>query len=97
MKVAWLHDHPDEPVTLFIECDDENRETRKMEIYRDGRFTRAYRHVAIGGSMLSFEPIPSLAEINLQPEFQAKEISELEFNHAWQSSDVTLMMTHTPS
>ncbi len=92
MKVAWLHDDPDEPIMIFCECDDNGWETRKIEIYRGGRVTRAHKDGASEGLMLSVEPIPSLAEINLQSQFRAVEISEIEFNYAWQSSDGTSLL-----
>jgi hypothetical protein len=46
-RVVWHHDHPDEPIVLYAEVDDDGWERRKVDEYRDGRLDRAD---ASGGS-----------------------------------------------
>ena len=87
IKVRWLHKNPDEPILLYSELDDERWETRKLEIFRDGRICRASSLEEAGGSRLGVEPVPSLTDINGDPEFQAESISESEFDCAWQVAD----------
>jgi hypothetical protein len=87
IRVDWVHDHSDEPVTLFSEYDDEGWEIRKVEIFRDGRVGRASKFGASNGSMLSLAALPSLTEINKQPQFHGNQISQEEFEKAWQIKD----------
>jgi hypothetical protein len=37
VKVRWNHALPNEPVVLYSELDDQMWETRKVEVYADGR------------------------------------------------------------
>src|SRR6185503_15028408 len=37
IRVRWQHGHADEPVDLWSELDAARLETRKLEIFRDGR------------------------------------------------------------
>ena len=37
IMVKWLHSHPDEPVLLYSELDKDRWETRKVEVFADGR------------------------------------------------------------
>ena len=41
LKVDWLHDHPDEPVTFYSELDDERWEARQVWAYRSGAMRAA--------------------------------------------------------
>ncbi len=43
IKVKWLHSHPDEPVLLYSELDKDRWETRKVEVFADGRIGFAKR------------------------------------------------------
>lgn len=38
LKVQWIHEFEDEPALICPEYDDEGWETRKTEVYRDGRY-----------------------------------------------------------
>jgi uncharacterized protein DUF6881 len=40
-RVVWHHGHPDEPVVLCSEIDDQGIEIRKVDEYRDGRLDYA--------------------------------------------------------
>ena len=82
-KVVWRHDFPDEPVMLYSEIDDEGFETRKVEIYRDGRHDFADSQRSTGSTVLSDKALPSIAEIAMQSEFVPTEIQRGEFERVW--------------
>lgn len=51
-KCKWNHAHGDEPVLMYSELDEERWETRKVEIFRDGKMGFANRETESGGSRL---------------------------------------------
>jgi hypothetical protein len=83
LRVAWLHKNVDYPIVLYSEVDDEHWETRKAEVYADGRIGFAPPDDEALGTMLSVEPIPSIEEIRLDPEFESSWISKEEFEAIW--------------
>jgi hypothetical protein len=83
MKATWIHDFEDEPVLFYHELDDDNFETRKIIIYRDGSLEKASEQVFSDTTYLSPEPLPGIDEINEEAEFVAKEINKDEFEKAW--------------
>jgi hypothetical protein len=86
IRVRWLHNHPDYPVELWSELDAERFEVRKVEFWRDGRVGFASREREVGGTVLGTVPVPSLAEIAADPEFEPQQISELEFEKCWRAN-----------
>jgi hypothetical protein len=36
IKVVWKHDHPEEPIVLYSELDEDRWEVRKVEVFRVG-------------------------------------------------------------
>ena len=85
-KVEWHHEFPDEPVLLYAEIDDGGRETRKVDIYRDGRWDYADATRSTGTTKLSIEPMPSIDEIAAQSEFSPIQIGAEEFEEAWRQA-----------
>lgn len=84
LKVTWDHGHPEEPVWLYSELDEERYEIRKVEVYRDGRQGFAERGRSVGGSVLGEIPVPTVREFANEPEdLQASEISKEEFESRW--------------
>lgn len=83
LKVEWHHDFPDEPVLLYSELDDERYETRKVEIFRDGRQTFASMEEFSGRTMLGEIPTPNLGELAESGEFTPTEIARDEFEAVW--------------
>jgi hypothetical protein len=83
MKVLWKTSAVDEPVLLYSELDDQGWERRKVEQYRDGSYGYSDATAIVRSMGLSLEPLPSLAEIAAQPEFEATEIAAQEFEHTW--------------
>lgn len=96
IKVAWDHNHRNEPITLYSECDDVGWELRKVEIFRDGRFGYASKTESAEGTRLGIEPIPSLEDIAKRSEFRPREITKEEFDKVWseaQTDPLGLMRT----
>ena len=83
LKVDWRHDHPDEPISLYSECDDAGWEKRKVEVFRDGRFGCAGIDGDAAGSRLGTEPLPGLDAIAQDPAFRPVRITQAEFERAW--------------
>lgn len=82
-KCKWIHNFPDEPVWLYSEIDDERWEIRKVYFFRDGSKGFAAASESYGDCFLSEVPIPELAEIASEPEFEPIEISCEEFEDIW--------------
>ncbi|MGN5380524.1 DUF6881 domain-containing protein [Streptomyces lasalocidi] len=83
VKVEWSHSFEEDPVIYLSELGDDRYETRKVQIYRDGRSEWAdetHETATVGLSEIAF---PDLREISSQPEFTAVLISAEEFELAW--------------
>ena len=83
LRCRWKHSFPDEPILLYSELDDERWEHRKVEIFADGRMAYADRHRESGDTGLGLVPVPPLAEIAADPQFDPAEISKAEFELVW--------------
>jgi len=83
LRVEWKHQHPDEPVTLYSELDERRFEVRKLELFRDGRVGFASSTGSSGGTRLGEVPVPPLAEIARDPQFEPHEVTRDEFEAAW--------------
>jgi hypothetical protein len=79
----WHHDLDDEPVLLYEELDADRYETRKVHEYRDGRLVRSDRIALELGTSLSPEALPSVSEIEAQPEFTVLPLTAEEFETVW--------------
>ncbi len=83
IKVEWIHEFCDEPITLYSELDADNNEIRKIEIYKDGSYGYANDAIEFGGAMLSLEPLPTIDEIASDGQFKPKQITKDEFEKIW--------------
>lgn len=83
VKVKWLHSHLDEPVLLYSELNDEMWETRKVEVYADGRANFADSEGRSGSTKLGVEPYPTLEDIATDPQFEPVAVSQAEFEEVW--------------
>lgn len=83
IRVKWKHTSSDEPVLLYSELDMDRYELRKVEIYLDGRKGYASATEEKAGTRLGDQPVPPLAEIALDDEFEPVEISKEEFETVW--------------
>ena len=81
--VKWAHNLPSEPVLIISELDDLRYERRKIEFFLNGPAGVASSSISLGPTRLSLEPIPSLSDINSDPQFDAVEIDGDEFERAW--------------
>jgi hypothetical protein len=83
LRVSWHHEFPEEPVELFSEISDEGYETRKVQVFRDGRMERADAVSETSLTGLGEVPFPSVEEIASQEEFTPAVISKMEFERMW--------------
>jgi hypothetical protein len=86
LRVLWHHDFPDDPVELYSECDDNGWELRKVDVFADGTMTFASEQESTGTTALGEVPVPPLAEIGLNPEFEPMAISKEEFEKVWEKA-----------
>ncbi|MFJ8815865.1 DUF6881 domain-containing protein [Amycolatopsis thermoflava] len=91
-KVIWHHDYPDQPVLLYSETGDDGYETRKVDLYRDGRQDYADESTSIGTTFLGQEPEPALEEIAADAAFTLFVIDADEFEAVWRSA----LRSHRP-
>jgi hypothetical protein len=83
IRLYWTHDRRDMPVWLISELNDENWETRKVEIWRGGAKGYADRATSYGSTGLAQVPLPPFDEITALPGFELEEISRAEFEREW--------------
>jgi hypothetical protein len=83
IKVKWKHAFPTEPALIYGELDEGRWEVRKVEVFPDGHRGFASAAGSSGGTQLGKEPIPPLAEIAADSQFEPAEISGEEFEHVW--------------
>ena len=79
----WIHKNKDEPIELYSELDEDRYETKKVEILIDDTAGYAEEKQSNGETLLGKCPIPSLEDINSNPEFKAKSITKEEFFAIW--------------
>jgi len=83
-RVAWLHDFSDEPVVIYSELDADGWEHRKVDEFRDGRLTWANKESDLQAeTLLSESQVPSLDEINADPQFAGVPMSPDLFEEVW--------------
>lgn len=83
IDVTWRHDEKTDPVRLVSELNSERYETRKLEFFPDGRVGFASSVASSSSTRLGVMPMPSVAEINSDPQFHASWIEKQEFDLLW--------------
>ena len=83
IRVKWSHTNPDEPVWLFSELDLAGLEMRKLECFRNGFCDFATPSGGTGTTRLNTGPLPELARLARDPEFEPVEITKEEFEKVW--------------
>lgn len=83
LKVHWHHELNDEPVVLYHELDSSRIEVRRIEEFADGHLQYSDRADPDAPTSVSFEPLPRLEEIRVQPEFSVTEIDRPTFEEVW--------------
>ncbi|MFE6612418.1 DUF6881 domain-containing protein [Amycolatopsis sp. NPDC057786] len=86
LRIVWSHDFGEEPVEILSEVGSDGYECRKVERFRDGRVGWADEKDEVGGTGLGEVPVPPLAEINAQQEFEASRITGDEFERVWRQA-----------
>lgn len=83
IDVVWKHLDVDYPIRLISELDEQRFETRKIEVYRDGKVGYARQDKEHNGTELGYEPVPPIEEINKSEEFAAELIEKEDFERLW--------------
>ena len=83
LYVKWKKPQPGEPSHLYSELDGERYETRKVELFADGRRGFADANEEFGGTRLGETAVPPLDELEGDPDFEAKTVSVEEFQRQW--------------
>jgi hypothetical protein len=83
IRLKWNHTNPDEPVWIFSELDDEGKEIRKIECFRNGFCDIATASGSSGTAALMTMPLPDLKVLARDPEFIPVEISKDQFEEVW--------------
>jgi hypothetical protein len=83
IRVQWLHSFPDVPIRLVSEINEHGRETRKVEIFRNGSKGYAVGDEEVGGTVLGEKPVPPLDEIAADPQFIPNELTKAAFEMIW--------------
>jgi hypothetical protein len=86
LRVQWRHDDPresDEATVLYHEVHDDEWESRRVEVFADGRIAIADAIQPDAPTSLSVEPLPSAEDIAAEPEFDSEVIDRVEFEAMW--------------
>lgn len=83
VRIGWKHQHPEEPVTLYSELDDNRWEVRKVEVFRNGDCGYASADESSHGTKIGEVALPDLNEIAMDPQFAPVEITRDEFEEVW--------------
>jgi len=84
IRLKWNHTNPDEPVWIFSELDDADKEIRKIECFRNGFCDVATASGSSGTAALMTLPLPDLKALaRRDPEFEPQEITKEEFEQVW--------------
>ncbi|BBI33577.1 DUF6881 domain-containing protein [Cohnella abietis] len=83
LRCKWIHDLVNEPTIIILEIDENRFETRKIEIFRDGKFGIAAPNLEYMNTRLGEVPLPEMEEIARDEQFKVQIISSQEFNEIW--------------
>jgi len=83
LHVKWRHDLPHQPTDIYTELDDDRWETRKVEVFADGRIQYADGVDSTGKTDLGELPSPTLRERRPSDVLTTTEIDETTFEHMW--------------
>jgi hypothetical protein len=83
IDVAWQAANSSDPLRLVSELDERGFETRKLEFFQSGAVGSASATHSTEGTVLGTEAVPSLKEINSDPQFHGTEISSEQFELLW--------------
>jgi hypothetical protein len=81
--VKWRHDLPHQPTDIYTELDDDRWETRKVEVFADGRIQYSDGVDSTGNTDLSDVQAPTPEEASNNDVLTTTEIDEATFEHMW--------------
>ena len=84
IDVNWNHESSVYPIRLVSEIGADNFETRKLEFFSDGTVGFATGNQGSKTTLLGTDVVPSIEEINSDPLFVAKVITQREFDKLWE-------------
>jgi len=82
LHVRWRHEFADEPTDIYSEVED-GWESRKVEVYADGRVDCAGEGFQSGSTYLAELEFSSLEEIAAVPGFDPEYITGVAFEEMW--------------
>ena len=84
IDVTWSHESSVYPIRLVSEVGADNFEIRKLEFFSDGTVGIATSNQSSKKTLLGTDVVPSIEEINSDPLFFAKVITQQEFDKLWE-------------
>lgn len=93
VKVTWIHEDNEEcPSLYYYELDEDGYEIRKVEIFKDGRFSyidkaievRTFRNEMAFPSVEEYNRLNKSVILNNNETLFAENINKKVFNHVWQ-------------
>jgi hypothetical protein len=95
LHTEWIHDNNEYPSHIYSELDEDRYETRKIDLWKDGRIAFAFDDIEYGDTFLGTQPMPLIEDINgideWGEEMKAHEITFKEFEQVWQEKVVPLL------
>lgn len=82
----WHNSPADSPVEFYSELNSNRFETRKVEVFKDGSLGFASDKASSKTTKLGIAPVPPLAEIAKQPEFDIRTITAQQFEAKWKEA-----------
>lgn len=83
IDVLWKHTDNEDPVRLVSELGEDRCELRKLEFFPDGTVDAADSKRETPRTRLGVGAVPSMDEINHDPQFEASAITEEAFEALW--------------
>jgi len=83
IDVLWKHQNQEDPVRLVSELDEDRSELRKLGFFSDGTVDVAGADWETLRTRLGIGAVPSLDEINQDPQFEASSITKEAFEVLW--------------
>jgi len=91
IKVSWKHQRNDQPIFLYGEIDDEQWETRHIEVYVDGSYTFTDGDIKVGKNIFLVESRmdEKMLDMNFKDENEEVRldyIGQSEFEDIWRAA-----------
>ncbi|WP_027708951.1 DUF6881 domain-containing protein [Zooshikella ganghwensis] len=83
IKVRWLHSNKDYPYLIYSELSEDRYETRKVEVFLNNEYGYASEQKNTAKTELGLAPVPSLQELEGNPEFEVESLTKEQFEDIW--------------